>query len=189
MVSDLPDSAIVPRVLDGDVEVYAVLVDRYRDRLYRFAVNMLGDRDDAEEAVQDAFVRGFRALASCRDPNRFDGWLFRILVNRCRTHGARRRRRAMTFVEDTTALDQVPSRETSPEELDEWSTAVTLALAALPTEQREAFLLKYVEERSYDEMAAVTGVGVSALKMRVKRAAARLRDLLADSEETYARTR
>jgi len=187
MVSDSNDGVVVRQVLAGDVEAYAVLVGRHRDRLYRFAVGMLGSRHEAEEAVQDAFVRAFRALGRCHDPDRFDGWLFRILANRCRTRGARRQRYETTFVADAAALARAPATEADPEPGETWSAAVTAALAALPAEQREAFLLKYVEERSYDEMACLTGVRVSALKMRVKRAAARLRDLLADSEEEHAR--
>jgi RNA polymerase sigma-70 factor (ECF subfamily) len=180
------DGEIVRRVLAGDVEAYAILVRRHRDRLYRFAAGMLGNRHDAEEAVQDALVRAFRALARCDQPDRFEGWLFRILANRCRTRGAQRRRYGMTFVGETPALARAAAPGTGPDEVHEWSTAVAEALAALPIEQREAFLLKYVEERSYDEMAELTGAGVSALKMRVKRAVTQLRDLLADSEEAYA---
>ena len=78
---------IVARVLRGDVEVFRVLVERYRDRYARYAFHMLGNREDAEEALQDAFTRAYRSLARCEDPERFGAWLFRILVNRCRTLG------------------------------------------------------------------------------------------------------
>src|SRR5437764_13136604 len=98
------DAQIVARVLRGDAELYAELVKRYRDRYTRYAFHMLGNREDAEEALQDAFVRAYRSLARCEDPERFGAWLFRILVNRCRTLGARRGRRARTFVVDEVAL-------------------------------------------------------------------------------------
>ena len=83
------DAQIVERVLRGDAELYAELVERYRDRYARYALHMLGNREDAEEALQDAFTRAYRSLARCEDPERFGAWLFRILVNRCRTVGAR----------------------------------------------------------------------------------------------------
>src|SRR5260370_5678075 len=83
----LPDEAsddeIVRQVLAGDVERYAVLVRRYRDRYARFAARMLDSRDAAEDAVQDALVRAFDHLADCREPAKFGGWLFLILRNRC----------------------------------------------------------------------------------------------------------
>src|SRR5881628_2528310 len=98
------DGQVVARVLRGDVEEYGVLVERYRDRYARYAMHMLGNREDAEEALQDAFTRAYRSLARCEDPERFAAWLFRILMNRCRTVGARRGRRARTFVADEGAL-------------------------------------------------------------------------------------
>ena len=172
------DAVIVARVLRGDVEVFAVLVERYRDRYARYAFHMLGNRQDAEEALQDAFTRAYRSLARCEDPERFGAWLFRILVNRCRTLGARRGRRARTFVVDEAAL--LEASEEHPAERAAWREEIDRALQQLRVDQREAFLLKYVEEIGYEEMSQMTGVGVSALKMRVMRACDRLRELLSE---------
>lgn len=172
------DDVIVARVLRGDVDAYALLVARYRDRYARYALHMLGNREDAEEALQDAFVRAYRSLARCEDPERFGAWLFRILVNRCRTAGARRVRRSKTFVTDEVAL--LAASEEHPAEQTAWREEIDRGLARLRPEQREAFLLKYVEDLGYDEMSELTGVGVSALKMRVMRACDRLRELLSE---------
>ncbi|MDB4877073.1 MAG: polymerase sigma factor, sigma-70 family [Gemmatimonadetes bacterium] len=172
------DAVIVARVLRGDVEVFRVLVERYRDRYARYAFHMLGNREDAEEALQDAFTRAYRSLARCEDPERFGAWLFRILLNRCRTMGARRGRRARTFVVDEVAL--LEAAEEHPAEQAAWREEIDRALQRLRADQREAFLLKYVEDLGYDEMSLLTGVGVSALKMRVMRACERLRELLSE---------
>jgi len=169
---------IVARVLRGDVEAFRVLVDRYRDRYARYAFHMLGNREDSEEALQDAFTRAYRSLARCEDPERFGAWLFRILVNRCRTAGARRGRRQRTFVSDEGAL--LAAAHDHPAEQTAWREEIDRALTRLRPEQREAFLLKYVEEMGYDEMSRLTGVGVSALKMRVMRACDRLRELMSE---------
>ena len=181
---DLTDAALVARVTGGDTDAYAVLVARHRDRLARYALRMLGDRDDAEEALQDTFIRAYRALPRCDAPDRFDAWLFSILVNRCRTAGARLSRRERTFVRDDGALLGAASGAEGPAaevERGQWREEIARALARLDAAQREAFLLKHVEELSYEEMAVVTGVGVSALKMRVKRACDRLRELLREA--------
>src|SRR5207244_10766432 len=77
------DGEVVRAVLAGDVERFAVLVCRYRDRYARYATRMLGSRDAAEDAVQAALVRAFDHLADCRQPDEFAGWLFLILRNRC----------------------------------------------------------------------------------------------------------
>src|SRR3981189_2201834 len=92
------DAALVRRVQTGDTGAYADLVARYRDRLGRYALHMLGNREDAEEVLQDAFVRAYRSLGRCNDPERFGAWLYGILVNRCRTTGARAARRGRRFL-------------------------------------------------------------------------------------------
>src|SRR5436305_7321966 len=172
------DAALVRRVQAGDAGAYADLVARYRDRLGRYALHMLGSREDAEEALQDAFVRAYRSLARCDDPEKFGAWLFRILLNRCRTSGARGSRRRQTFVADEVAL--LAAAVEHPAERNAWRQEIEVALRQLRPDQREAFLMKYVEDLSYEEMAQITGVGVSALKMRVLRACDRLRELLGE---------
>lgn len=170
-------SLLVRAAQAGDVRAFAALVDMYYARCLRFALHMLSNRSDAEEAVQDTFVRVYRALPSYVEQESFEPWLFRILANRCRSTGSRERRRA-EFVE----FGEVPDRASEHRHDDAiaWREEITLALAALPTEQREAFLLRHVEDLSYDDMSAATGAGVSALKMRVKRACDALRAWLTE---------
>lgn len=174
------DGALVVRVLEGDSEAFAGLVGRYRDRLGRYAVRMLGNSADAEEALQDAFVRAYRSLARCSDPERFGPWMFGILVNRCRTIGGQRARRQRIVVNDEPALARASVDHT--EDREALRAAIDWAVAQLSTTNREAFLLKHVEDLSYDEMHAITGASVSALKMRVARAREELRRLLTEAD-------
>jgi RNA polymerase sigma-70 factor, ECF subfamily len=176
------EAALVARVLSGDEGAYGVLMIRYRERFNRYATNLLGDRLEAEDALQETFVRGYRFLHQCEDPDRFGAWLFRILVNRCRTsYGIRRRSGSWVSIQDEADL----AAPMSTDDLG-WRDEIQRALAHLPGDQREAFLLKHVEDLSYEEMEDITGVGISALKMRVKRACERLRDIL--GEVYHART-
>lgn len=171
---DMSDAEIVRRVLGGDVDAFTVLVDRYYERCARFAIRMLGNRDDAEDAVQATFLRAYRALGRYQERDKFSAWIYRILVNQCRSLAARRSHRDKVFVREETVLLSAPAGGTSwTAEGEEW---VQRVLSELDPLLREAFLLKYLEELSYEEMSALTGVGVSALKMRVKRACDRLRD-------------
>ena len=171
------DAEVVRRVLAGDVDAFSVLVDRYHDHYVRFAAHLVGNREDAEEVVQDTFVRAYRALGRYEERERFGAWLLRILVNRARTVSAMGRRRERLFPDR--ADDTLPeAAEAHPSERAALREEVARALAQLGPDQREAFLLHYVEGLSYEEMAAVTGSGVSALKMRVKRACDRLREIL-----------
>ena len=145
----------------------------------RFAVRMVGDRDDAEDVLQSAFVRAYRALDRC-EPTRFGAWLYQIVANECRTFATRRARRERRIVRDEPSLAAAPApaADSTNDALDD----IQYALAQLDVDQREAFLMKHVEQLSYEEMADITGDGISALKMRVKRACARLKILL---EEAY----
>ncbi|MEE8251957.1 MAG: RNA polymerase sigma factor [Gemmatimonadales bacterium] len=172
---NVTDGEVVRRVLGGDAEAYAVLVARYRDRLGRYAIRMLGNVQDSEEVLQDTFLRAYRSLRNCHDPELFGRWLFKILVNRCRTVGATRGRRERLFVGDEVALQNAANY---PVDGYVWREEIERALNELPSEQREAFLLKHVEDLRYEEIAEITGVGISALKMRVNRACARMRGLL-----------
>ena len=170
------DEQLVREVLAGETHVYARLVERYRDRLARYAVRMLGNVADAEDALQDTFVRGYRSLARCR-PEDFRFWLFGILTNRCRTYAAQRARRQGVMVSGDFAVAAAATTVFS-EEGDAWRRAIEWALEQLPPDQREAFLLKHVEDLSYEEMHELTGARVPALKMRVFRAREALRRLL-----------
>src|SRR5215217_3581599 len=141
-----PDAVLVQQVLDGDVDAFAVLVGRYRDRLARYATRLLGNVEDAEEVVQDTFVRAYRAIARCEDPARFGSWLFSILINRCRTAGGRATRRQRTVTSDEAAVlaaSVEPSVDRSA-----WREEIDRALDRLDADQREAFLLKHVEDLS-----------------------------------------
>ncbi|MEX2110863.1 MAG: RNA polymerase sigma factor [Gemmatimonadaceae bacterium] len=177
-MKDLSDADLIAAVLAGNAESFAGLVRRHQDACARFAVRMLGSHADADDVLQAAFMRAFRGLRSCHDRERFGRWLYQIVVNECRTFYSRRRRRELRFVTDGEAIDRAIASGSEHDPQGGMSDHIELALAMIPADQREAFLLKYVEELSYEEMSQITGVGVSALKMRVNRACRGLRDLL-----------
>jgi RNA polymerase sigma-70 factor (ECF subfamily) len=174
------DPGILARAKRGDAEAFAELVRRYEQRCLRFARSMLRSDEDAEEAVQDAWVRVWKALPRYEEQERFDSWLFRILANRCRSRGLRVAREARIQAPDDSALMFAEASDGAVERAA-WREEIALALDALPDAQREAFLLHHVEGFAYDEIAAITGVGVSALKMRVKRACDHLRERLQET--------
>ncbi len=177
-MTGLSDAELIAAVLAGDIDSFAGLVRRYQDTCTRFAVRMLGSHVDADDALQSAFMRAFRGLRSCKDPERFGGWLYQIVVNECRTYASRQRRRELRFPPATDPIEQAVAPGSEPEADNDVGGHVERALSMLPTEQREAFLLKHVEELTYEEIAEMTGVSISALKMRVKRACDALRNLL-----------
>lgn len=139
------------------------------------ATRMLRNRDDAEDVVQDTFLRALDSLPTLDEAIPFRAWLFRILLNQCNNYAISRSRRERRFVYDEAAQNGASVEPgPAPDELQR----VIAAVEELEPILREAFLLKYVEEMEYTEMAEVTGAGVSALKMRVKRACEALRPRL-----------
>ena len=173
-----PDGAVVRAVLAGEVEQYAVLVRRYRDRYARYATQLLGSADAAEDAVQDAFVRAYDQLAQCRDPDNFAGWFFLILRNCCFAE----RRRVQRYGSLQSAPEvAAPDNPEAPLEEAERRKTLQRALLRLTPEQREVFVLKHVEELSYEDIAGRVGTTVAALKMRMHRAYDRLRELLKET--------
>jgi RNA polymerase sigma-70 factor (ECF subfamily) len=175
------DEQVVRDVLAGDRDAYRLLVRRYGDALYGHALRMVGSSDEAADLVQRAFVQGFKRLGSCREPQRVGAWLFRILANLCKDHARSASRREVPLA----GLEGIVRGASDPEadaSAAETRRRVWNALESLTPEQREAFVLKHVEGRSYEEIAAVMDLSVASLKMRVHRAREALRGLL----EEYA---
>lgn len=157
-------------------------MDFFYPRGLRFAGQMLGNAQDAEEALQDTFMRVYDNLSKFRDDARFEPWLFRILANRCRTLAAKQQRHHAVMDYGELPIDAAGSDRADGMLRDEWTAEVYGALERLPAEQREAFLLRHVEGMDYDDMAIVTGAGLSTLRMRVKRACDALRVRLREVE-------
>ena len=173
------DQEVISRVLAGDRDAFGILIQRYSDPLYRHALGMTGSPDVAEDILQMSLIKAYQHLAEVR--GRFDAWVFRIVANGCKDWLKNIRRTHLSYEED----DQPSSYATPEEELDrtELRSDLDRALASLPASLREAFIMKHVEGRSYEEMAELLETTVGALKMRVHRAREALQALL---EEKYA---
>jgi RNA polymerase sigma-70 factor (ECF subfamily) len=170
------DAELIRGILGGERELYARLVARYQEPLFRHAAGMVGDLDAAADLVQDSFVKAYTRLHTC-EPDRFAAWVFRILRNRCKDWLKNRRQHTAPLVADAHPAPDGddPGRALERTELGQ---VVRAALMRLPAAQREAFLLKHVEELSYEEMAERLETGVSALKMRVMRAREAMQEML-----------
>lgn len=173
------DQEIIARVLSGDRNAFSLLIHRYSDPLFRHALGMTGSPDVAEDILQMSFIKAYSHLAEVR--GRFDAWVFRIVANGCKDWLKNIRRTHLSYDED----DQPTGYANPAEELDlsELRSDLDRALLTLPGSLREAFIMKHVEGRSYEEMADLLSTTVGALKMRVHRAREALQALL---EEKYA---
>jgi RNA polymerase sigma-70 factor (ECF subfamily) len=177
---ETPDEAVVSAILEGDVEAYRILVRRYEGALGRYASRMTPDPDVAMDLVQRTLIRGFERLRQCRDPSRVRHWLLAILANECRHH-ARRLRKHLSLDHEGAAAVPATASSAARAEREELRDLLSRALDALSFEQREAFVLRHVEELSYQQMTILTGASVAALKQRVHRAREVMSELLMEA--------
>ncbi len=174
------DSTTISRAKLGDIDAFTAIVEAYYPRCLRFARGVLHNPDEAEDMVQETFVRLYRALPRYEERQRFESWLFHILGNCCRTANKVTRRHDVTHIDDDRVMNRLAAPDTPATRFDhDWSGQVREALAEVPDYNREVFLLHYIEGFSYEEIERITGVKQSALKMRVKRASDFLRARLA----------
>jgi len=178
------DVALVYRAREGDYEAFEQLFERHRALVYRFAYQMSSRRDDAEDIVQEAFVRAYQNLHRYRDEAKFTTWLLRIVTNLC-TDQARmsQRRTALEQQEAMGALDWMTIGDIEDPvqnlEADRRKQALRKALNALPVHHRSVIILRDIEEREYPDIASILGCTVGGAKLRVLRARRALRDRIA----------
>lgn len=169
-MTDTSDSALVARVLSGNRDAFGTLVERYQDQMLAYVKYMGFGEPEACDVVQDAFIRAFRHLGRCGEPDRFAGWLFRIVSNLCRTAGVKSARIRVESLESYGSV--LVSERPGPDEQTEanWTKErVRAALDVVPPDQREALVLMYLRGHSVTEIEELTGVSRSAIKMRLKR--------------------
>jgi RNA polymerase sigma-70 factor (ECF subfamily) len=165
---------IISKVISGDTAAFRQLVERHQKVAFQFAMNLLQNQADAEDATQEAFVSAFENLPRF-DASRaqFATWLLTMVRNRCLNQLKRRNEEPIHRVEPIDhrqGSDQVVEREI-------WSD-LSRALGQLPVEQRTAFVLAEMQELPYAEIAMIEGVELGTVKSRVSRARERLRQIL-----------
>ncbi|THJ17875.1 MAG: sigma-70 family RNA polymerase sigma factor [Nitrospira sp. CG24B] len=165
------DAELVARSLRQDHEAFGQLIDRHASVIVNLAYRMVGNRAEAEDLAQEAFLAAFKALSTFRADSKFSTWLYRIASNKCKDWlRAKRPGMGQQDVDIDEVLDSHVAEEQTPERLlSQQQVALELeqAIQRLPPLYREAFVLKHVEGLSYEEMAEILGVNGDTLKMRV----------------------
>jgi RNA polymerase sigma-70 factor, ECF subfamily len=178
------DAAVIARVRAGDKDAFRLLVDRHSRAIFRLAYRMVGSEQDADDVVQDVFLKAFRQLDRFEARANFGTWLYRIAVN-CSLDLLRQRPRR--GVEQEPEDEHGPAAnadvvQASPERLAysaEVQSRVSDALGALSPAERAAFLLRHFEGHSIEEIGRVLGLRTSATKHTVFRAVRKMREALA----------
>lgn len=173
----------------GDADSFNRLIELYQGLVYNTAYRILGEREAAEDATQEAFLSAFQNIARFRGGS-FKAWLLRIVTNACYDQLRRKQRRPTASLEALLVeggdLFAFTDRTESPEEYTdhrELGRAIQAGLATLPADQRITLVLSDIQGLSYQEIAQATGTSLGTVKSRLSRARAAVRDYLLAHEE------
>jgi RNA polymerase sigma-70 factor, ECF subfamily len=180
------DGAAIEAVLAGDRDAYGELVKRHSRMLFRLAYRMTGNEADADDVVQDAFLRAYQKLATFESRADFGTWIYRIAVHCALDRLAGRRveetRRASEETDPEQDAVQVADVRPDPERLamsSEMAALQEIAMRGLTATERAAFVLRHMEDRSTEEIAAALNVTPNTAKQSVYRAVQKVRHRLA----------
>ncbi len=177
---ELEDTALVNAYLDGETRSFDVLVERYQTRLLNFVYRIVGDRERAEDLVQEVYVRVYRHLARFDRSKKFSTWIYTIASNLAKNELRNRSRNPLVLF---TSMTKGWEDEERPLEFEDPSSRpddlfrkrhvrelVESSVAQLPMHHREVFMLREIEGRSYEEIAEITHCNLGTVKSRLNRA-------------------
>lgn len=179
------DQEIIQQILAGEKRAYAELVNRHKDKAMTLAMRMLKNRQDAEEALQDAFVRAFNALPRFEWKSSFATWFYRIVYNVCATALGKRGEEIHYSLDDDESLVQVEltSDDFIPDlqlETSEVQRTVLEVIQTLPPKYTGILTMFFIQEMGYDEIVEVTGLPLGTVKVRLFRGRTLLRNAIID---------
>lgn len=187
------ESEWLPLARQGDEEAFSVLVEFYLPKVYGLCLSLLGQREDAEDCVQETFVKAWHSLQHFKSHASFYTWIYRIAVNTC-LDLQRSNSRKMTLSLDeanenseVSLRDRIRDERPLPDEVlegKEFSDRIRSSLAVLPEMMQEILVLRDLQECSYQEIAALLGIAQGTVKSRLYRARRQLMNILQDTEQS-----
>jgi RNA polymerase sigma-70 factor (ECF subfamily) len=171
------DHELITRIRDGDQRAFAELIDRYKARVFHTTLRILGNREDAEEAAQDTFLRAYRGLENFREEASFSTWIYRICMNTCLNFLESRKRFKAQALENipVTKLPHIESPEYDLEEKD-LQIRVFSILKELPVKYRTVLVLYHIQHLTYQEITEILKIPINSVKTHLFRARAKLRE-------------
>lgn len=161
----------ITRILDGEPEYFSVLLERYSRPLYSLIVQIVGCPEDAEEVLQDVFLKAFRSLNSYKRESKFSTWLYRIAYNTA-ISSTRKKKQEFLYIEES-AINNVPDERAdtviTPEDNEEQIIRLSEAIDKLSGEEKALITLFYYEGKSMEEVGEVLKISVSNVKVRLHR--------------------
>jgi RNA polymerase sigma-70 factor (ECF subfamily) len=170
------EAEIVVRVLKGDRQAYALLVEEYKSPIYNLAYRMTGSSEDADDLTQETFIHAYQYLWRYDTSRKFFTWLYTLALNLIRSH-LRKKNKYIKSSEELSA-HLLSEKNHSPETELIKTQEINVYLLRLEEESRALLIMKYMQELSFEEIAQITGKSLSAVKMSVYRRFEKLKDLM-----------
>jgi RNA polymerase sigma-70 factor (ECF subfamily) len=182
--SSYDDQELVKRLQAGDLQALNLLMDRYKDEFYRLGYRIMGNREDAEEVLQDTFLRAYQKISTFEGKSKLSTWLYRICVNRCLNRREGLKKFALTKAFDPAAIvgiQNVPSTQNTEAEYEttELQQHVAGAVAKLKPDQRALVSLYYLQGFSCAEISEILQKPLGTVKTHLFRARNNLKKMLA----------
>ncbi|HNS73189.1 MAG TPA: sigma-70 family RNA polymerase sigma factor [bacterium] len=183
-LSQLSDEELIQRFQEGDLYAFDLIVHRYKDALFNFTYRYLGNSQEAEDVVQETFLRIFRNRFAYRQIAKFSTWIYTIAGNLAKTELRKRKRRRQVYTSDMGFDDKefeiVDTKADTEREVDSMLTEklIQAAIDKLPERFRKVILLVDVQELSYEEVSKIMRVPLGTVKSRVNRARLKLQGML-----------
>ena len=169
------EAEIVSKILKGDRQAYALLVDEYKSPIYNLAYRIIANVEDADDITQETFIRAYQYLWRYDPRKKYFTWLYTIAFNLIKNHI---RKNKKVILSDELNESSLMANNPSPEEKSIEGQEISSYLLLLEDESQALLIMKYQEELSFDEIAGITGKSLSAVKMRIYRSLEKLRELM-----------
>ena len=181
---ELTDNELVEIVRGNDSERYAELIERYQGKLFAYLYRLIGSRQDAEDLLQDVFVKAYKNLRSYDTQRKFSSWIYRIAHNEAVNHIKRKSLRRFIPWENVTAAKDKIEISSAEEGADkawirkEINKEVDEAIDRLPLKYKQVLVLRYYQDKSYEEISEISGKPVNTVGTLINRAKKKLSEEL-----------
>lgn len=179
------DTYYIEQVLEGKINAFSYLVDRHKDKAYNLAFRICGNREEAEEIAQDAFIKAYRSLRNFRNKSSFSTWLFRIVYNTSISL-VRSRKKGVLAIEEfpADAVDFLGINRNEEEAAEDYrNSLINFALQKISEDDRGLITLYYYDDLDTEEISKITGINKSGIKVRLFRARKKMADIITKVEQ------
>lgn len=179
------DQHYITKVLEGDTNSFAYLVDKYKDLVYTLAIKVMKNKEEAEEVSQDSFIKAFRSLHSFKGDSKFSTWLYKIAYHNCMDRVKKNARTYNTDTIDEVVENRIKATEDTMQTIERKERAELMkeCMGELPEEERSILWMFYYKELSLKEIIEVTSLSETNLKVKLHRARKKLLSIVQNRVE------